>query len=252
MPPAVTDTGITTGTVMDTVTDPGGQCGRGDARLAQRRLWQLISPTLPVGAYSYSTALEYAVEAGWVTDAAGARDWIEAQLREMHARVDLPALIRLHAAWVTEDREAVERWNGWLRASRETAELRAEDLGQGRALARLLADLGLGAAAPWASRDDACWATLFALAVHCWSIPLREALEGYLWSWCENQTAAAVKLVPLGQTEGQRLLWQLAGTIAEAADRAAALDDEAIGGGLPGVVMASMLHETQYSRLFRS
>ena len=249
---ALTDTGITTGTVMDTVTDLGGDPGRGDARLAQRRLWQLISPTLPVGAYSYSTGLEYAVDAGWLTDAAGVRNWIEAQLRETHAQVDLPALIRLYAAWSAQDPEAVERWNGWLRASRETAELRAEDLGQGRALARLLTDLGLAAAAPWANRDDACWATLFALAAHSWCIPLREALEGYLWSWCENQVAAAVKLVPMGQTEGQRLLWQLAETIAEAVDRAVVLDDDGMGGGLPGVVMASMLHETQYSRLFRS
>lgn len=226
--------------------------GLADARTARRRLWQLISPTLPVGAYSYSTGLEYAVDAGWVADADAVRDWIRAQLLHLHARVDLPALIRLHAAWVAGDGAAVARWNAWLRASRETAELRAEDLNQGRALARLLTDLDLARAAAWARRDDACWATLFALAAAAWSIPLDEVLDGYLWSWCENQVAAAVKLVPLGQTDGQRLLGELSGCFTEVAELAQGLEDEDLGGSLPGVTLASMLHETQYSRLFRS
>lgn len=224
----------------------------GDPRTARRRLWQLISPTLPVGAYSYSTGLEYAVEAGWVTDADAARDWIAAQLSNLHARIDLPALLRLHAAWEAGDIAGVESWNGWLRAARETAELRAEDLSQGRALARLLTDLGLPDAEGWARRDDACWATLFALAAVVWRIPPDEMLDGYLWSWCENQVAAALKLVPLGQTEGQRLLAQLSACLSESTDLAQGLRDEDLGGSLPGVTLASMLHETQYSRLFRS
>jgi urease accessory protein len=223
-----------------------------DPRAPRRRLWQLISPTLPVGAYSYSTGLEYAVEAGWVTDAETARDWMNAQLLHLHARIDLPALIRLRAASESGDSAGLEHWNAWLRASRETAELRAEDLNQGRALARLLSDLGLVAAAPWAARDDACWATLFALASSIWRIPLDELLEGYLWSWCENQVAAAVKLVPLGQTDGQRLLAALSDDFSEAVELARGLEDDDLGGGLPGVMLASMLHETQYSRLFRS
>ncbi|MGM0672780.1 MAG: urease accessory protein UreF [Pseudomonadota bacterium] len=226
--------------------------GRTDLRTARRRLWQLISPTLPVGAYSYSTGLEYAVEAGWVTDADVARDWISAQLLHLHARVDLPALTRLYAAWEADDVSVVEGWNDWLRASRETAELRAQDLSQGRALARLLTDLDVPRAAPWARRDDACWATLFALAAVEWQIPLDEVMDGYLWSWCENQVAAAVKLVPLGQTEGQRLLAHLSGCLSGATELAQDLEDEDLGGSLPGVTLASMLHETQYSRLFRS
>jgi urease accessory protein len=241
---------------MGRVTEVGAGSGApappSDLGLARRRLWQLISPTLPVGAYSYSTGLEQAVEAGWLRDADAVRGWIEAQLLQVHARVDLPALIRLYQACVRDEPEALEHWNDWLRASRETSELRAEDLGQGRALARLLADLGLGAAVPWAARNDGCWATLFALAAVAWSIPCREALEGYLWAWCENQTAAAIKLVPLGQTQGQRLLLALATSIAAAVDRAETVEDAAMGSGLPGIVLSSALHETQYSRMFRS
>lgn len=223
-----------------------------DAGRARRRLWQLISPTLPVGAYSYSTGLEYAVDAGWLQTPAQVRDWIEAQLWEVHLRVDLPALARLYAGWSDADHVAIERWNDWLRASRETSELRAEDLGQGRALARLLADLGVADAAPWAARDDGCWATTFALAAHAWNIPLQEVMEGYLWAWCENQVAAAVKLVPLGQTQGQRLLGELADSIGPVTERAAAIEDADMGGGLPGVILSSAWHETQYSRMFRS
>lgn len=244
-----------TDTDMRTVTDaavvplrpPSPDAGR-----ARRRLWQLISPTLPVGAYSYSTGLEYAVDAGWLHTPAQVRDWIDAQLCEVHLRVDLPALVRLHAGWADGDEAAIEHWNGWLWASRETSELRAEDLGQGRALARLLADLGVAEAARWAARDDGCWATAFTLGVYSWGIPLPEAMEGYLWAWCENQVAAAVKLVPLGQTQGQRLLMELAETVGEVARRAVSVDDAGMGGGLPGINLASVLHETQYSRMFRS
>ena len=223
-----------------------------DPRAPRRRLWQLISPTLPVGGYSYSTGLEYAVEVGWIPHLDSARDWVTAQLLHLHARIDLPALIRLRVAAETGDSAGLEYWNAWLRASRETADLRAEDLNQGRALARLLSDLGLPEAVPWAAREDACWATLFGLASVAWRIPLDEVLEGYLWSWCENQVAAAVKLVPLGQTDGQRLIWELADRFSEVVELARGLDDEDLGGSLPGVALASMLHETQYSRLFRS
>ena len=93
---------------------------------------------------------------------------------------------------------------------------------------------------------------MFALATTAWNVPLDEALDGYLWSWCENQVAAAVKLVPLGQTDGQRLLGALADRFSEAVEVARGLDDEDLGSSLPGVALASMLHETQYSRLFRS
>ena len=252
MPLVVMPTRMPTVTSMHTDQPRPPVMTPADAGLARRRLWQLISPTLPVGAYSYSTGLEQAVDAGWVSSPEAVRNWLEAQLLRVHTGVDLPALLRLLMAWQQEDPQGLEYWNDWLRASRETSELRAEDLGQGRALARLLADLGVSAAQPWATRSDACWATLFALAGREWAIPANELLEGYLWAWCENQVAAAVKLVPLGQTQGQRLLRDLAETVAVAAERACAISDADMGAGLPGVVLSSMLHETQYSRMFRS
>lgn len=230
-------------TVMAIITDPG---------LARRRLWQLVSPTLPVGAYSYSGGLEWAIEAGWVDDEAAVADWMQGQLDHTLGRVDIPLLLRLYLAWQAGDTDAVEQLSAWLGASRETHELRAEDRQLGHALARLLTELGLSEAEAWSGHPDATWATLFALALARWSIPIEEGAEASLWSWCENQVAAAIKLVPLGQTAGQRLLYQLAPAIGEATRTGLAHEDAAIGGTAPGVAIASALHETQYSRLFRS
>ncbi len=228
---------------MTTTTDPG---------LARRRLWQLMSPTLPVGAYSYSGGLEYAIEAGCVRDADGLADWLRGQLRHTLGRVDVPLLARLHHCWRRDDRTGVVHYSHWLRASRETAELVAEDRHMGRALARLLNELGIPEAESWAGATETSWAALYALALARWDIPLAEGAEAYLWAWCENQVAAAIKLVPLGQTAGQRLLLELAAPIGEAAATGLQLDDDEIGGTAPGVAIASSLHETQYSRLFRS
>ena len=110
--------------------------------LALARLLQLASPALPVGAYSYSQGLEAAVEAGVVRDANGARAWIGDALRFGVARLEAPVWWRLHAAWLARDAEAVARWNEFFLATRETAELRAEDLQMGYSLRRLLLELG--------------------------------------------------------------------------------------------------------------
>ena len=85
-----------------------------------------------------------------------------------------------------------------------------------------------------------------------WHIDVREALLAYLWAWLENQVMAALKAIPLGQTDGQRMLLELGETLPAIVDAAAALDDEEIGSFVPGLAMASSRHETQYSRLFRS
>ncbi|MDQ2695093.1 MAG: urease accessory protein UreF [Pseudomonadota bacterium] len=216
------------------------------------RLLQLASPALPVGAYAYSQGLESAVERGWVKDESTAGQWILGLLGHPLTWLDVPLLARLHHAWAAGDDAAVNHWNGWLFASREAAELQAEDHHLGGALARLLADLGLVRAQPWRSAPQACFATLFALAAVEWGVPCRAAATGYVWAWCENQAMAATRLVPLGQTAGQRILSRAMPEITAAVDRGLALDDDDLGFAAPGLALAGMLHETQYSRLFRS
>jgi len=207
---------------------------------------------LPIGAYAYSQGLEFAVEAGWVGDEAQARSWLTGLLEHNLAHVDVPVLARLYEAWGRDDPAAIQYWSTYLLASREGGELVDEDRHLGRALARLLDELGVEQAAPWMQESAATFATLFALAARHWDIPLYEAAHGYLWSWCENQVAAAMKLIPLGQSAGQRLLTAAMPAIERAAERGLALEDEDIGAAAPGLALASARHETQYTRLFRS
>ena len=214
-------------------------------------LCQLVSPALPVGAYAYSQGLELAVQAGWVTDEATAHEWMSGLSRFALGTLDLPILARLHAAWADHGTLAVERWNERLIAARDTAELRAEERQLGHALARVLQELQVIETDRWLQRDTA-FATLFSLAAARWHIPATAMLTGYLWAWSENEVLAAVKLVPLGQSAGQRVLGQLIGAIPTIVTRAQALTDADIGLGAWAQGFASALHETQYSRLFRS
>jgi urease accessory protein len=136
-------------------------------------------------------------------------------------------------------------------AARESAELRAEERHLGLSLARVLIELEIGEAGEWIEAAPA-FATLFALAAVRWHIEAGDALAGYLWAWSENQVLAAVKLVPLGQSAGQRLLHRLTDAMPVILERARTLGDEAIGVSTVSQVIASALHESQYTRLFRS
>ncbi|MEJ2345863.1 MAG: urease accessory protein UreF [Gammaproteobacteria bacterium] len=233
-------------TSTTTSTPPAAETG------ARLRLWQLISPALPVGAYAYSQGLEQAVELGWVGDEASAGDWIEGLLGHSLAGLDVPLLRRLYGAWSENDAAAAGYWNRFLLSTRESRELRDEDRHLGTALARLLAELGLEDVNAWPDTPRATYAAMFSLAAVRWDIPLRQAAEGYLWAWCENQVAAAIKLIPLGQSAGQRLLSRLLAPIAAAVAHGLELADDDIGAVAPGLAMASAWHETQYTRLFRS
>jgi urease accessory protein len=219
---------------------------------AQLRLWQLISPALPVGAYAYSQGLEYAIEAGWLKTDVDVHAWVSGQLMHNLAHLDIPILVRLYRAWQNNDMAQVDYWTRYLLASREAAELKTEDQNLGRALATLLNQLDITAASEYLDSEQVAFATMLALAGVHWQINLVELCQGYLWMWSENQVAAAIKLVPLGQTQGQKMLIQLADRIPRAVDLGLQLEDNAIGMSAPGLGIASALHETQYSRLFRS
>lgn len=236
--PALTTAVTTTGTTINPAALP--------------RLLQLCSPALPVGAYAYSQGLEYAVERGWVRDEASAGAWILGLLGHNLRRLDIPVFARLHRSWRDDDLNAVRCWNARLFASREAAELQREDQHLGAALARLLGDLGLKEAEPWRNASRVCFATLFSLAVVKWEIPLPEAATGYAWTWTENQVAAATRLIPLGQTASQRLLVTAGPAVTAMVEQGLSLPDDEIGAAAPGLALVSALHETQYSRLFRS
>ena len=216
------------------------------------RLMQLVSPALPVGAYAYSQGMEYAVHAAWLGDEASVEQWITGLLQNPLSHIDIPVLARLYTAWQANDLDAVGHWSAFLSAGRESRELQDEDRQLGMALARLLNDLGVDGSAAWINHSRASFATLFSLAAFRWQVPLVPAAQGYLWAWTENQVAAAIKLIPLGQTAGQRILSHAGAVIPAAVNRGLALNDEDIGFVAQRLAMGSALHEDQYSRLFRS
>ncbi len=213
---------------------------------------QLSSPTLPVGAFAYSQGLESAIELGYITDRNTLATWLKDSLTLSLKTVDLPLFARLYSSWSKDDEESALSWNKVLFAQRETKELRDEDHQLGLALARLLDDLEIEQAKALRKQKQLCFLTLFTLASHKWGIELEQAANGFIWSWLDNQIAAAIKLVPLGQTDGQRVLSELLPLIPEIVEQGLAIKDDEIGASLPLMAILSSQHETQYSRLFRS
>lgn len=220
------------------------------------RLLQLASPALPVGAYTYSQGLEWAVESGVIRDEAGAGRWIGDLLRHGIGRYEAPLVFALMAAWTAADTAEISRLNAEFLASREAAELRAETAQMGFSLRRLLSDLGDESLAGIAEAVDAlpevAFPTVWAGIAAAWQIDPEAALTSYLWSWAENQVMAALKAVPLGQAAGQRLLAELGRQIPAIAVDALALPESRWSNFTPAFAIASARHETQYSRLFRS
>lgn len=226
--------------------DPPGQ------GLAQLRLMQLVSPALPIGGFTYSQGLEYAVEAGWVHDQGSLEDWVLGLLHDNISYLEVPILSRLYHACVARDLEAMKAWGRYCLAARETSELRTEEQQRARALTRLLTDLQVQNAEHYQPALLYCQAAPYALAAVSWGIRLPEAALGYTWSWLENLVAAAIKLVPLGQTDGQRVQLALAEAVPEVVHKGLSLGDHEMGASAPALAIASSLHETQYTRLFRS
>jgi urease accessory protein len=235
--------GITMEKIMATITDR-----------SLLRLIQLSSASLPVGGYSFSQGLEYAIEAGWLKDQQAVKEWMSMLMLESIAYVDLPILIRLMHSLEESHSEKFIYWNASVLACRETDELLLTETAMGEALSRLLKnlDIDLPVAPEKFSQQDLSFIAGFAVAAHHWNISADNAAVGYLWSWMENQVAAATKLVPLGQTMAQQLLVDLGEMVDEVIALSQTVDDENIGSCLPGMAMASCWHETQYSRLFRS
>lgn len=218
-------------------------------------LLQLASPSLPVGAFSYSQGLEAALERGIVKDEASARIWIIDALQQVVARFEAPVLWRLLQAFSARDAAAVACWTECFVAARDTAEFRAETIQMGYSLARLAAELQADDAellAMLQAQPEVPFPTALAYAAVALDVPHEAALLGVLFSWAENQVLVCVKSVPLGQVSGQRLLLSLRPQLEAAARQAQELQDHELSNWSPGLSLLSMQHEVQYSRLYRS
>jgi urease accessory protein len=248
-----TTTAMTTITIMPTsrTTATGIAMGTSTELIA---LLHLASPALPIGAFSYSQGLEAAIDAGLVCDADGAGSWIASGL-DIMARGEAVLLACQFRHWEADDTAAAATLNEWLLAMRESSELRQETEQMGWSLARLLDDLDWGDApgrAALRAMRPLSLPTVYAYAAQRVGATLEDCLAAWLFSWAENQVAAALKAVPLGQVAGQRILFRLHDAIATAARRAAATPEEEASTFAPMLGVLSARHETQYSRLFRS
>ena len=225
-------------------------------QLQLARLLQLASPALPVGAYTYSQGLEWAVESGVIRDETTAGRWIADLLQHGIGRYEAPLVFALMAAWTATDTPEITRLNAEFLASRESAELRAETAQMGFSMRRLLRDLRDESLSSIAAAVDAlpevAFPTVWAGIAAAWQIDPQAALTAYLWSWAENQVMAALKAVPLGQAAGQRLLAGLGQQSPAVAVDARKLPETGWSNFTPAFAIACARHETQYSRLFRS
>lgn len=251
---------------MNTAADPSaaqaaaGAEAVGSAPALLALLW-LASPAVPLGGFSYSEGLESAVEAGLVHDEASAGEWLLAQLRLAPARADLPVVAAALPAWRHADWQALRVLDGWVRRTRESAELRLQSEQMGHAVVQWLAALAplrpttpAAAAIPGDLRQPTypvAYAWALASLTPAW-LPVRRALLAPAFAWCEAMVQAALKAVPLGQAAGQRLLARLQAALPDLVAHSAGLPAAQRQSFTPMLAILSARHETQYSRLFRS
>ncbi len=217
-------------------------------------LW-LASPALPVGGFSYSEALEPAVESGHITDEASATRWVADQLHLGQARADLAVMAAAMTAWRDADVARLADLNAWVLTTRESAELRQQVEQMGRSLADWLRQRAAGdPRLPLLAglRPAPSWPVVLALALQRSGASAHDALSAAAFGWAENMVQAAVKSVPLGQSAGQRLLQALVNAIPAVVDTALSTGDAERQAFTPMLAILSAQHETQYSRLFRS
>ena len=221
------------------------------------RALHLASPALPIGSFSYSQGLESAIDLGLVQNEEDTTKWITDGLIEIVGRCDAAVvafIYRAAQANVTADSASqIAQWNSWFLASRESMELRRETEQMGWSLIQLAKKLG------WITRtstadqlDPIAFPSAFALSAAGLKLSETTTLTAFCFGWLEAQVAAAMKLVPLGQVAGHRILSQCRVLVGDVVDSAANTPPEDISSWAPTLGIVSARHENQYSRLFRS
>lgn len=221
-------------------------------------LLRITSPTMPLGGFSYSGGLESAVEHGLVQNEDDAARWIEDGLCGVLSVCEGPVWLLLYQAITKRDAAQAAQWNQWYWASRDTREMRQETQQMGWSLRQVAVNQSWGTADLQALRDRLVPETY--LAMHAYAsvahgVQPRDGLLAFLYAWADNQTLAAMKTVPLGQSAGQRLLAKTGGWIEKAiaiAQESAAQRPPAVQTSTVQLSILSSQHEHQYSRLFRS
>ncbi len=217
-------------------------------------LLQLVSPALPVGAFSYSEGLEVLIQQGYLTDETEIQRWIEAELCRGALRLEAAALSTLRShlqSWIQGRAKAqgeLMSLDGWLLALREASSVRSQHVQMGGSLLELLADLGH----PLPQQVVLAWPAAWAWASLAMKIPELDMVEGYLYGWVANQLSAAVRLVPLGPTTAQKIQQRILPMISSQACFLKDQDPMSLWNSGVGAGLAQLAHAELYSRLFRS
>lgn len=227
-------------------------------------LLQLASPALPVGSYSYSEGLETLVEKGVILNQNKLETWLRQELIRGAIQVEAAVMLRAYSCVISSNISDLKYWNNWLSAARESSELRQQSWQMGKSLMQLILELEtvnpIAKSFNLPTLEDCqkvvgnpCnYAIAFGIGAAQWQIDAKNALLGYLQSWVTNIIGAGVKLIPLGQTTGQKILLKLHPKIQETAEKILVLSDDELISCSWGLGLASMAHEIQYTRLFRS
>ncbi len=217
----------------------------------------LSSPALPIGTFAFSQGLEYLLDSRLLPDAAALQRYLQDEFALQLAHWDLPILKRCYEAALQHDYERLSQLNELLLAGRESGELYQEELLTGSALLRLLQ--GLQLQPDRISGRQLGYTAVFALAAAAAAeglqtapAPASQVLTAYAMGLLQNKITAACKIMPLGQTAGQRILFALLPVLQQAVQQALLLPDEELGSSTALTQLGSFLHERQYSRLFRS
>lgn len=221
-----------------------------------------LSPAFPVGGFTYSHGLEWAIEAGDVGDGPALADWLADVLAHGAGRGDAVLLVHALRATRADDLDRLEAVVELAAALQPTKERRLEATAQGAAFVRAIADTwstpaferaveGLAArfaptAVPWTH------AVAVGVAAAAHGLDEADVAPAFLQAFAANVISAGVRAVPLGQSEGLRILRGLGGVVRRLAAAALTSDLDAVGGAAVLADVASMRHETQYTRLFRS
>ena len=226
--------------------------------LALLRLQSWLSPAFPTGAYSYSHGLEWAVEAGYIKDRESLVDWLEADLRHGSGRNEVIFFSEAWRCTTQENRARLVEIAELAAAFRSTSEFALESSQQASACSTTLRHVWPNHLLDWLSETLAGIHVQHAIAVvlgirsASQGVPLALALPAFLQSYTANLVTAAVRLIPLGQTDGQLAIAALEDAVLAACAHATNSTIDDLGSAAFMVDLASMAHETQYTRLFRS
>lgn len=218
-------------------------------------LLQLVSPALPVGAFSYSEGLEVLIQSATLSDERQIQDWLEAELRQGSLRLEAAALKGLSDAlrqWSDHGDQQARQWlidqDSWLLANRESSEVRSQQTQMGASLFQLTKEMGH----PLPQATPLSWPSAWAWSAVALDVSQPDMVEGYLYGWVANQLSAAVRLLPLGPSRAQVVQQCLLPLISEQAVWLQSQDPRQLWSHGVGASMAQLAHAELYSRLFRS